>query len=206
MSWIDEIAPEHAEGRLAKVYGQAIDPELGRPANVLTVHALRPAILEAHLALYRRVVKATRELPWYEREAVATAVSACNDCRYCTVHHRVSLVRALDAARERQPDLPDGRAVADALIRHVRAGAALDGEQVGPRLAAMVPYALALTRAPGTMAPSHVDAVRAAGLSDCEILELNQVVAYFNYVNRVVMGLGVTLEPEYESAWTDLPW
>ena len=206
MSWIDEIAPPQAEGRLAKVYGHATDPELGRPANVLTVHSLRPAILEAHLALYRRVVKATRELPWYEREAVATTVSACNDCRYCTVHHRVSLVRAVDAARGERPDLPDGRALADALVRHVRAGEELDTNLLGPRLSAMVPYAMALTRAPGAMSAAHLAAARGAGLGDAELLELNQVVAYFNYVNRVVMGLGVELEPEYEADWADLPW
>jgi uncharacterized protein YciW len=36
--------------------------------------------------------------------------------------------------------------------------------------------------------------MRRQGLSDGEILEVNQVVAYFAYANRTVLGLGVTTE------------
>ena len=39
-----------------------------------------------------------------------------------------------------------------------------------------------------------VEALRAAGLDDGEILEANQIICYFNYVNRSLNGLGVTLE------------
>lgn len=35
-------------------------------------------------------------------------------------------------------------------------------------------------------------ALRDAGLNDGEILEINQVASYFAYVNRTVLGLGVT--------------
>jgi uncharacterized protein YciW len=36
-----------------------------------------------------------------------------------------------------------------------------------------------------------VAALREAGLDDGEILEVNQVVSYFAYANRTVLGLGV---------------
>jgi len=41
-----------------------------------------------------------------------------------------------------------------------------------------------------------IETLRAAGASDGEILEVNQVTGYFAYANRVVLGLGVTLDGE----------
>ncbi len=59
---------------------------------------------------------------------------------------------------------------------------------------ALLDYAIALTADPGGMRRAHVEALRAAGLDDGEILDANQVTAYFAYANRVVDGLGVQLE------------
>ena len=53
-------------------------------------------------------------------------------------------------------------------------------------------YARQLTRSPDKMRESAIEKMRAAGLDDGEILEVNQVVSYFAYVNRTVLGLGVT--------------
>ena len=64
-----------------------------------------------------------------------------------------------------------------------------------PRELAMVRYADKLTAAPATMQEADVEALRNAGLADCEIHDLAQVVAYFAYVNRIVLGLGGELEP-----------
>ena len=36
-----------------------------------------------------------------------------------------------------------------------------------------------------------IRALRKSGWDDGEILEINQVVAYFNYANRTVLGLGI---------------
>ena len=44
------------------------------------------------------------------------------------------------------------------------------------------------------MVKADVDALRAAGADDGEILEANQVIAYFNYSNRLLNGLGVTTD------------
>ena len=58
----------------------------------------------------------------------------------------------------------------------------------------MLDYADKLTRTPGLMRESDVIALRAHGLGDRDILDVNQVVAYFAYVNRVADGLGVTID------------
>lgn len=57
-------------------------------------------------------------------------------------------------------------------------------------------YARALTLAPAEVGEHDIEALRAAGFEDGEILELNQVCAYFAYANRTVLGLGVTTEGE----------
>lgn len=50
--------------------------------NVLASHALNPAALRAHVALYRTVMFGDSPLSRAEREAIAVAVSAANDCHY----------------------------------------------------------------------------------------------------------------------------
>ena len=50
------------------------------------------------------------------------------------------------------------------------------------------------------MARSDLDPLRAAGLDDRAIVDANQVVAYFNYVNRIAHGLGVELEARWPDA------
>ena len=67
--------------------------------------------------------------------------------------------------------------------------AALDAR---PR--AMLDYAVKLTREPWAMTSADVEALRAVGLSDAEILDLAQVTAYYAFVNRIADGLGVELE------------
>ena len=67
-----------------------------------------------------------------------------------------------------------------------------------PATRALMDYASKLTRAPGDMAKSDVEALRAAGFSDASIHDAAQVVGWFNYINRVADGLGVDLEPEME--------
>lgn len=58
----------------------------------------------------------------------------------------------------------------------------------------MLAYAEKLTRRPESIDKTDIDNLREYGLGDRDILDLNQVVAYFNYVNRVADGLGIELE------------
>ncbi len=63
----------------------------------------------------------------------------------------------------------------------------------------MLDYAVRLTRDPGGMGEADVAALKKAGFDDTGILDICQVSAYYNYVNRLADGLGVELESE----WTD---
>jgi uncharacterized peroxidase-related enzyme len=62
------------------------------------------------------------------------------------------------------------------------------------RSSALVAYAVKLTRAAREVTEADVDALRRAGLSDAGIHDAATVAAYFNFVNRVALGLGVELE------------
>jgi len=50
--------------------------------HILASHALNPGALRAHLLLYRMVMFGESGLSRAEREAMAVAVSAANDCHY----------------------------------------------------------------------------------------------------------------------------
>jgi uncharacterized peroxidase-related enzyme len=63
-------------------------------------------------------------------------------------------------------------------------------------MAALCGYARKLTLGPAAMRESDLEPLRALGLDDRAIVDANQVVAYFNYVNRIAEGLGVDLEAD----------
>jgi uncharacterized peroxidase-related enzyme len=65
-------------------------------------------------------------------------------------------------------------------------------ETLEPRLSNIVRHAEKLTSAPSAMTESDLGELRAVGLSDRDILDLSLVVAYFNFVNRIALGLGVS--------------
>lgn len=65
------------------------------------------------------------------------------------------------------------------------------------RARALVDYAIKLTLSPASVSERDVVALRGAGFSDSEVHDAAAVAAYFNFVNRIALGLGVELEPEY---------
>ena len=68
---------------------------------------------------------------------------------------------------------------------------------------AIVEYAVKLTRTPAQIMQADVQALREAGLSDRAILDVAQVTAYFNFVNRLADGLGVTMEDYWTRSKTE---
>lgn len=72
------------------------------------------------------------------------------------------------------------------------------GAELSARERALCAYAERLTLAPGSMAEADVAELRSQGISDAGIHRAVQVIAYFNYINRVADGLEVELEPEME--------
>ncbi len=59
----------------------------------------------------------------------------------------------------------------------------------------MLRFATKLTTAPGAMNDADVGALRSAGFSDRDILDIVEVVGYYAYANRVADGLGIETEP-----------
>lgn len=172
MSWIEEIPLEVANGELRRIYG-AIEDSRGKVSNIMKVHSLNPRAMRHHLALYVHLMFGNSGLTRREREAIAVAVSEANGCNYCVAHHR----NALEQTGGSPP-------------------AADDSGADGRRRAAAEAYAGKLTALPETMRKDDVDRLREAGFSDDEILDIALVVAYFNFVNRIALGLGVQFSEE----------
>lgn len=82
---------------------------------------------------------------------------------------------------------------------HALAEAVASGrlDELGYRLQALLEYAIALTVSPRDVKQEAVQELQRVGLTAREIIDANQVVAYFNYVNRVADGLGVELEDSW---------
>ena len=177
MSWIERIGYEAATGRLRTIYDRIRGPR-GELDNILTVHSLRPHTLEGHMALYKNVLHHSGNvLPTWWLEVIGVYASLLNRCAYCVDHHAAGLARLL---------ADDERAAA------IRADLEADAlRSFDPRERAMLDYARQLTLDPGDLTEADLAPMRAAGLTDGEILEVNQVVAYFAYANRTVSGLGV---------------
>ena len=181
MSWIKTIPYAAASGKLRDIYERVKGPA-EHIDNILTLHSLRPHTLVAHMTMYKNVLHHSgNQLPKWLLEAVGVYVSLLNDCSYCVEHHCAGLKRLLkdDARAERiQAALRRGKLE----------------ETFSAREVSVLRYAERLTRDPSGVDETMIVALQSAGLDDGEILEVNQVVAYFAYANRTVLGLGVTTE------------
>jgi uncharacterized peroxidase-related enzyme len=69
-----------------------------------------------------------------------------------------------------------------------------------PGIRALCDFAVKLTRDPSSMARADADALRSVGWNDVQIHDAIQVIAYFNYVNRVAEAVGIGPEPEWEES------
>jgi len=181
--WIDHVPYSESNGRLRSLYDRIRGPD-GKIDNIMLAHSLRPHSMEGHMALYKYVLHHSGNVtPKWFLETLGVHVSLLNGCVYCVDHHYAGLRRLLK---------DDFRAAAiRAALERVDFGNVFrDAES------AALDYATVLTQAPQQKRElkSSFEAMRAAGMDDGQILEVNQVVAYFNYVNRTVLGLGVTTQ------------
>ena len=180
-AWIKMIADDEADENLKPFFDRVRTPH-GTIDNVMRAHSLRPHTMDGHVVLYRSVLhNPDNTLPFWFLEVVASYVSILNNCDYSLSHHFTNARRLIgDDAR--------ADAVRAALDAH-RPEDAFDGKEL-----ALLVYAGKLTTEVGAMTEADIGAVRAASVDDGEILEVNQVCAYFNYSNRLLNGLGVTTE------------
>jgi uncharacterized peroxidase-related enzyme len=179
MSWINIIGKEQATGRLQTLYERVAGPG-GTVDNVLQIHSLRPHTLEGHMALYKSVLHHSgNKLPQWLLEIIGVYVSLLNGCTYCVEHHFAGLSRLLNDDDRLQQ------------IRHALETGRLE-QAFEQREQTILDYVRQLTQSPSDICESAIAQMRAAGLDDGEVLEVNQVGSYFAYVNRTVLGLGVT--------------
>ena len=183
MTWITTISYEEASGALKKLYDRVKGPD-NNVDNIMLAHSLRPHSMEGHMSLYKHVLHHPRNaLAKSYLETIGVYVSLLNQCRYCIDHHYSGLIRLL------QDDVR-ATAIRSALDNQDPA-AAFDGKEL-----AGLQYVEKLTTNSAAMSANDIEALRESGFDDGEILEINQVAAYFAYANRTVLGLGVSHEDE----------
>ena len=81
MAWIETVAPDDAQGLLAKLYKAALD-RAGRVFGILRLQSANPRVLRAGVSLYQEIMRADSPLTRAQREMIAVVVSAANDCHY----------------------------------------------------------------------------------------------------------------------------
>ena len=179
MPYIETVDYENAGGEIREIYEDLISTR-GKIAEVHKIQSLNPKALVAHMDLYMATMFGKSPLKRYQREMIAVVVSAANRCEYCIRHHAEALNHfwkdnektGLLSQNYKKLDLPK--------------------EDV-----ALCEYAEHLTEAPaGGDRKNRIKKLRHHGFSDRAILDATQVIAYFNFVNRIVLGLGVDFSEE----------
>lgn len=180
-AWIRMITDEEADDALLDTLKLARTPH-GTVDNVMRVHSLRPATMRGHVTLYRAALHDTRNtLPVWFQETLASYVSILNKCPYSLANHWANARHLIDnEQRADEIEQALNNSVFDAVFTHA--------EQQ------LLHYARKLTLTPAQMAHEDVLSLQQAGIDDGEILEANQIIAYFNYANRLLNGLGVTTD------------
>jgi len=178
MSWIETVPYKEATGKLKTLYDRVKGPD-DNVDNIMMSHSLRPHTMEGHMAIYKNVLHhAGNTMPKWFLELIGVWVSALNECDYCVEHHFAGMKRLLnddDRADTLREAIEDG---------DVDVAPLEDAEKMA------LGYAAMLTLTPSKVPEEAIKALRSAGFKDGEILEINQVTAYFNYANRTVLGLG----------------
>ena len=189
-AWIKMVGDDDAGPELREVLDLARTPH-GTVDNVMRVHSLRPNTMRGHVVLYRAALHDdANTIPMWLQETISSYVSVINDCAYSYANHWKNAAHLIgDAARA---------AEIETSLQARRPEQAFAGAEL-----ALLRYAEKLTATPGEMAEDDVAALRDAGLDDGEILEANQIICYFNYVNRSINGLGVTTAGDIVGYYAD---
>ena len=181
MSWIKTIPYEDADKDLKRVYNKVKGPN-NNIDKVLLIHSLRPHSLIGHMALYKNVLhNSNNKLPKWYLESIGVYVSYLNRCNYCVEHHFSGLKRLLN---------DDDKA--NNFLEAIKKDALEDN--FDSKLYQGMLYSKKLTLELHSIKKDDITKLKTLGFSEGEILEINQVTSYFNYVNRTVIGLGVTTE------------
>jgi uncharacterized peroxidase-related enzyme len=178
MSWIRSIPPDQATGDATAAFAKLGE---GKPrknvSRIWQTMALDPRGMLGTFALRADLMDDPAPLSLAQAEAIVLVVSATNGCTYCVAHHGPKLAKALG-------NEPLARAVAHDYRE----------ADLAARDRVLLDYAVALTCEPAERKQEDVERLREYGFDDAAILKATEIAAYYNAINRIVSGLGVTLE------------
>lgn len=175
MAYIEVINPHEAGPQLKAIYEELILSR-GKLAEVHKIQSLNPDTIIRHMDLYQGLMFGKSPLKRYQREMIAVVVSVANKCEYCIRHHAEALRHFWDQEDRVQKLTVDYRLLD------------LDTcDRVLCDLAQQLTVSL-----PEMQNDAHLAPMREAGYTDRAILDATLITSYFNFVNRIVLGLGVT--------------
>ncbi|MBS3778140.1 MAG: peroxidase-related enzyme [Candidatus Thermoplasmatota archaeon] len=178
MVWIKTIDQKEAKGELQKIYEQLVKKR-GKVANVLKIQSLLPKTMHDHMQLYTHIMFNKSSIPREDKELIAVVVSKINNCPYCINHH----AEALNYYWKDKEKI-------DEFLQN------LDYSTFSEKKQAVLTYAEKLTKHPNNMKESDINNLKENGLNDKEILEIALIISYFNFVNRMALGLNVEFTEE----------
>jgi uncharacterized peroxidase-related enzyme len=178
-SWLRMPPEEDAPAEVQALFDKAVE-KLGFVPNVLRVYALRPRHLELWNAFYDELMRGESGLTREQREMIAVVVSIANRCHYCIVSHSAYL-------RKLTGD--------PLLVEQLRTNYKYADLEARDR--AMLDFAVKLTEQSAQCTEADVDALREAGWSDEDVMDITQVAAMFNFTNRLASGLGWVPNEEF---------
>ena len=155
-------------------------PSLPRNAAVRDVFAAFPDTATHLMAYHQQLLRGPSPFTVAERELIAAYVSGLNSCRYC---HGVHTATA------------EALGVPEGLLRDLLEN--IDTADIEAKLRPVLRYVAKLTATPARMTEDDAQSVFAAGWDDRALHDAVSVCAMFNFMNRLVEGLGITAGPDY---------
>jgi uncharacterized peroxidase-related enzyme len=171
--------PDGLDDDLKVIWAKCVE-KLGFVPNVFNTYSLRPQRLRNFMAMYNEIMLSKSGLSKLEREMVAVVVSSANRCYYCLVAHGAA-VRALSG----DPELGEMMALNYRVAK-------LDARQ-----RAMLDFTWKLTTTPHLVDDADRDGLREAGLTNEDIFDLSETVAFFNLSNRMASATDMMPNREY---------
>src|SRR5580704_2470706 len=172
MPYVNEIEETQANPHLRGIYGN-IEQSMGFLPHYFKALGAMPQAIEGQLQLGSAVMS-DGALSKAEKEQIGVVVSGINSSSYCIVIHMELLER-----------LGVEKSLARKLVNDYENAAVPD------KMKALFRFADKLTRKPVEIEEEDISALKAAGWDDAAVRETVLTVAYFNYVNRVSLGLGL---------------
>lgn len=174
--------PAGLDDDLKVIWAKCVE-KLGFVPNVFSTYSLKPQRLRNFMAMYNEIMLSKSGLSKLEREMIAVVVSSANRCYYCLVAHGAA-VRMLSGDAE----------LGEMMALNYRV-AKLDARQ-----RAMLDFTWKLTTTPNLVDDADRDGLRALGLSNDDIFDLAETVAFFNLSNRMASATDMMPNREYHGA------